>query len=115
MLTDNSPMPFGKKHRGTPMDEVPFSYLEWFYDQIVTKKYLNYNERMVKVYYLQKVTSLQSKKPATGEIGVVGVMTWHKSLNNFQAYSFMIHLRGIGVKIWENYKMLYYENWMKKA
>jgi len=32
MITDTSKMPFGK-YRGTPMSEVPDSYLVWFYGQ----------------------------------------------------------------------------------
>jgi uncharacterized protein (DUF3820 family) len=32
-LSDNSPMPFGKLHKGKPMVEVPASYLFYIYDQ----------------------------------------------------------------------------------
>lgn len=32
MLTDNSPMPFGK-YRGRKMKEVPASYLDWLHGQ----------------------------------------------------------------------------------
>lgn len=31
-LTDLSPMPFGK-HRNTPMQDVPASYLHWLYTE----------------------------------------------------------------------------------
>jgi hypothetical protein len=31
-LTDLSPMPFGK-HKGTPMQEVPASYLHWLWTE----------------------------------------------------------------------------------
>jgi len=30
MLTDESPMPFGK-HKGKPMSEVPADYLHWYW------------------------------------------------------------------------------------
>lgn len=33
-LTDESPMPFGKAHKGKPMDEVPASYLIFLMDAI---------------------------------------------------------------------------------
>lgn len=32
-LTDLSPMPFGK-HKGTPMQDVPASYLHWLWAEI---------------------------------------------------------------------------------
>ncbi len=32
ILTDESPMPFGK-HKGKPMEEVPARYLLWLYDE----------------------------------------------------------------------------------
>lgn len=31
-LTDQDPMPFGK-HKGTPLQDVPASYLAWLKDQ----------------------------------------------------------------------------------
>lgn len=37
MLTDNSPMPFGK-YKGTPMANVKASYLLYIYDQNLGKK-----------------------------------------------------------------------------
>lgn len=32
ILTDKSPMPFGK-HRGTPMEKVPAKYLHWLWSK----------------------------------------------------------------------------------
>ena len=37
MLTDNSPMPFGK-HKDTEMANVPAKYLLFLYDQNIGKK-----------------------------------------------------------------------------
>lgn len=33
--TDETPMPFGK-HKGTPLKDVPPSYLLWLYDNVPT-------------------------------------------------------------------------------
>lgn len=33
-LTYESPMPFGKAHRGVKMANVPASYLMWFHDNV---------------------------------------------------------------------------------
>jgi len=33
-ITDDTLMPFGKKYKGTPMIEVPASYLLWFYENV---------------------------------------------------------------------------------
>lgn len=32
LLTDTDPMPFGK-HKGTPMQDVPSSYLHWLWTE----------------------------------------------------------------------------------
>jgi uncharacterized protein (DUF3820 family) len=32
-LTDLDPMPFGQKWKGWPMDEVPASYLHWYWSE----------------------------------------------------------------------------------
>ncbi len=32
ILTDESPFPSGKKFKGTPMSEVPDSYLLWWFE-----------------------------------------------------------------------------------
>lgn len=34
VLTDDTPMPFGVKHRGTKMANVPASYLMWIYESV---------------------------------------------------------------------------------
>lgn len=49
--TDETPMPFGK-HKGTPLKDVPPSYLLWLYDNVPTlhegfKQYINYNRHIL--------------------------------------------------------------------
>lgn len=46
--TDQTPFPFGKKHKGKPMGNVPAEYLIWCYDNIKDldvgiKNYINAN------------------------------------------------------------------------
>jgi hypothetical protein len=49
-LIDSDPMPYGKKHKGEPMEEVPASYLLWIedeWDQVPPdlQKYINENRQ----------------------------------------------------------------------
>lgn len=49
-LTDKSPMPWGKKYRGTEMANVPASYLLWAYDFIADNNINSLEARAVKIY-----------------------------------------------------------------
>lgn len=53
-LTDNSPMPLGKKFKGVPMANVPDYHLKWWYNELTekisNKKPLYQNERDVLGY-----------------------------------------------------------------
>jgi hypothetical protein len=33
-LTDDDPMPFGVKHKGIPMKDVPVGYLHWIWENV---------------------------------------------------------------------------------
>ncbi len=54
-LTDTSPMPFGL-HRGTPMQDVPVSYLHWLWHQLVPN---SSNTLAVKEYIEENLNALR--------------------------------------------------------
>jgi uncharacterized protein (DUF3820 family) len=33
-LTDTTPMPFGIKYKGVPMQDVPVNYLHWYWENV---------------------------------------------------------------------------------
>lgn len=56
-LDDLSPMPFGK-HMGEPMQDVPASYLHWFY----TKHGVDKNSQVYK-YITKNLHALKQENP----------------------------------------------------
>lgn len=53
IYTDETLMPFGK-HRGTPLKDVPASYLLWINDNFKDlheefKKYINFNKHILEI------------------------------------------------------------------
>ena len=59
-LTDESPMPFGK-WQGTPMANVPASYLIWHYEQNSGQKPFGEASRAVQTYSLENMDALRKE------------------------------------------------------
>ena len=55
VLDDLSPMPFGK-HKGTPMQDVPASYLHWLWCE-------GCNNPQLKSYIERNLSSLKKEAP----------------------------------------------------
>jgi len=50
ILTDESPMPWGQKYRGTKMANVPADYLNWAYDFITENHINSFSARDLLIY-----------------------------------------------------------------
>ena len=59
MLEDTSPMPFGK-FKGTPMQDVPASYLHWFFTTCLAR---NTQGLEVKDYIRKSLSALKLENP----------------------------------------------------
>lgn len=58
ILTDESPMPFGK-HRGKAMANVPAKYLLWLWDQNQGQKPFGEDSKSVQLYISQNLDALK--------------------------------------------------------
>lgn len=59
-LTDQCPMPLGKKYRGTPMEKVPAEYLLWMYKNLLNNsRKLNSWEQQVYDYVTENMDVLK--------------------------------------------------------
>ncbi len=61
MLTDNSPMPFGKAHKGKKMANVPASYLLWLYNEPSMQTTLTNSYPGLKAYIEDNLQGLQAE------------------------------------------------------
>lgn len=58
ILNDTDPMPFGKKYKGIPMEEVPASYLHWIWEEV---KVGDVNLQAVRDYIFRNLNVLQEE------------------------------------------------------
>jgi hypothetical protein len=58
ILTDESPMPFGK-HEGTPMANVPANYLMWMFNSWGTMKPWGAEANAVRNYIIENLDALK--------------------------------------------------------
>lgn len=58
ILTDDSPMPFGK-YKGEAMSDVPASYLHWLWTNGMNKNFTN----SVHLYIKENLTVLKQEHP----------------------------------------------------
>lgn len=58
ILNDDDPMPFGKKYKGIPMEEVPASYLHWVWHEV---KVGDVNLQSVRDYIFRNIEVLKEE------------------------------------------------------
>ncbi len=59
-LTHTSPMPWGKKHKGTAMQDVPADYLMWIYEN---SDGILASNSPVAAYIKQNLEAIKAKSP----------------------------------------------------